>query len=120
YLDEGIPAIFLPAIQLKGSNALADQLLSLLDIKSDYSFAEFLDCLDELGRIHNRRIPFILEGLNEAIDSRGALNDRLELDLPQLEVDFLERKNLVLITTCRISYQKAIWGIDGHADPRFH
>lgn len=120
YLDEEIPAIFLPAILLTGPNALSDQLLSLLDIKSDYSFAEFLDCLDELGRIHNRRIPFILDGLNEAIDSRGGLNDRLVLDLPRLELDFLVRKNLVLITTCRISYQEKIWGFNALSDPRFH
>lgn len=120
YIDEEIPAIFLPAILLTGSNPLSDQLLSQLDIKSDYSFAEFLDCLDELGRIHNRRIPFILDGLNEAIDSRGSLNDRLVLDLPQLELDFLKRKNLVLITTCRISYQAGIWGVNAFDDPRFH
>jgi len=120
YLDADLPAIFLPAILLTGPNALSDQLLSLLDIKAEYSFAEFLDCLNELGRIHNRRIPFILDGLNEAVDFRGALNDRLLLDLPQLELDFLERKNLVLITTCRTSYQQGIWGINAFDDPRFH
>jgi len=120
YLDEGIPAVFLPAILLTGSAPLADQLLSLLDVKSDYSFAEFLDCLNAMGRIYNRRIPFILDGLNEAIDTKGALNDRLLLDLGQLEIDFLERRNLVLITTCRTSYQQGIWETDRFDDPRFH
>nr|WP_199076214.1 hypothetical protein [Pedobacter sp. ASV19] len=120
YLDADLPAIFLPAILLTSSNPLADQFLALLDIKAEYSFAEFLDCLDELGRINNRRIPFILDGLNEAIDSRGALNERLSLDLPQLELDFLERRNLVLITTCRTSYQQGIWGTNAYDDPRFH
>ncbi|SEO12119.1 hypothetical protein SAMN05216436_1355 [bacterium A37T11] len=120
YLNTGLPAIYLPAILLTGSTVLSVQILSLLDIKSGYTFGDLLDCLDEMGRIHNRRIPFILDGLNEATNAHGFFNERLKLDLPQLEVEFSLRKNLVLITTCRTSYKEEIWETDKFDDSRFH
>ncbi|QJD97689.1 hypothetical protein HH214_18330 [Mucilaginibacter robiniae] len=120
YLSTKIPAIYIPAIEFTGANPLTDQILTTLDIKSGYTFGDFLDCLNELGKIHNKRIPVVIDGLNEAINAQGFLNDRLPLDLPQIEVDFLHRKNLVLLTTCRTSYKEAIWGEVTHNDKRFH
>lgn len=120
YLDDGLPAIYIPAITLTGSTTLADQMLTLLDIKSGYTFGDLLDCLDVLGKINNKRIPVVLDGLNEAVNGHGFLNERLSLDLPQMETEFLHRKNLVLVTTCRTSYQQAIWDADKFRDSRFH
>jgi len=120
FIDKGLPAIYIPAILFTGDNPLSDQILGILDIKSGYSFADFLDCVDALGRIYDKRIPIILDGLNEAINVNGFLNDRLETDIPQLETEILERKNLVFMTTCRTSYREAIWGRVNHEDKRFH
>lgn len=120
YLDKQYPAIFIPAIKLTASNPLHEQILSILDIKSIYSFSDFLDCLNELGKIYNQRVPIILDGLNEAINLNGFLNDRLHLDIPFLENEILQRANVVLITTCRTSYKKAIWGDVKDDDTRFH
>jgi hypothetical protein len=110
YIKAQVPAIYIPAIEFTGANPLSDQILAILDMKSGYTFGDFLDCLDELGKIHDKRIPVVLDGLNEAINAQGFLNERLGLDLPQMETEFLHRKNLVLLTTCRTSYKEAIWG----------
>src|SRR6185312_4499583 len=120
YIEKDYPAIFIPAIKLTGSEPLHVQILSILDIKSNYNFGNFLDCLNELGKIYNQRIPIILDGLNEAININGFLNDRLNLDIPSLENEILQRENVVLIITCRTSYKKAIWGDVKDDDTRFH
>ncbi|MCX2429841.1 hypothetical protein OQX64_03750 [Pedobacter sp. GR22-10] len=120
FIDKGFPAIYIPAILFTGDNPLSDQILNILDIKSGYSFGDFLDCVDTLGRIYDKRIPIILDGLNESVNVNGFLNDRLSLDLPQIETDILERKNLVLLTTCRASYREAIWENVNQSDKRFH
>ncbi|MFC5284361.1 hypothetical protein [Pedobacter alpinus] len=120
YLSAQLPAIYIPAIWFTGANPLSDQILTNLDIKSEYNFEDLLDCLDELGKIYDRRIPVVLDGLNEAVDAQGFFNDRIKLDLPQLEIEFLHRKNLVLLTTCRTSYQTEIWGEIKSDDKRFH
>lgn len=109
YLRNGYPFVFIPAIKLNAASALTDQILTLLDIKSSYSFGDLLDCLNALGVIHNIRVPIILDGLNESLNHHGGLNERLALDLPGIEEDINRRTNLVLITTCRPSYKKVIW-----------
>lgn len=120
YLNNAYPAIFIPAIKFTGTNPLHQQILSLLDIKSTYNFRDFLDCLNELGRIYNVRVPIILDGLNESVNGNGFLNDRLQLDIPSLENEILQRSNIVLITTSRPSYKHAIWGDVNFEDKRFH
>ena len=120
YIEKDYPAIFIPAIKLTGSEPLHVQILSILDIKSNYNFGDFLDYLEELGKIYNQRVPVILDGLNEAININGFLNNRLYLDIPVLESEILQRKNIVFITTCRTSYKKAIWGDVKHDDTRFN
>lgn len=120
YLDDHFPAIYIPAIQFTGANPISEQILSILDIRTDYTFSDFLDCLDELGKIYNKRIPVVLDGLNEALNIQGVINERLSIDIPQLEAEFLSRSNLALLTTCRTSYKVAIWGNANHEDKRFH
>lgn len=120
YIESGWPVIFIPAIKLTSDLPISSQLLDLLDIRSDFNFSDFLSALDALGKIHNIRIPFILDGLNEAIDHQGQLNRRLELDMPALEKQILGYQNLALVTTCRPAYQKAIWGEFDFQDKRFH
>ena len=119
YLNNGYPAIFIPTIKFTSTNPLHQQILSLLDIKSTYNFRDFLDCLNEMGSIHNVRVPIIFDGLNESVNDNGFLNDRLQLDIPSLENEILQRSNIVLITTSRPSYKRAIWGDVNFEDKRF-
>jgi hypothetical protein len=120
YLQNGWPVIFIPAIKLTAQNPISEQILSLLDIHSGYRFGDFLDCLNELGRIHNIRVPILLDGLNEALNVNGYFNERLASDLPELETEILRRENLVLMTTCRPSYRLRIWPNGQLDDDPFH
>lgn len=120
YLQLNHPIIFIPAIKLTGQNPLSEQILSLLDIKTGYSFSDFLDCLNELGKIHNVRVPLIFDGLNEALNVNGFFNEKLSSDLPGLQQDILRRENLVLLTTCRSSYREKIWPASKIDDEQFH
>ncbi|MEJ7559374.1 MAG: hypothetical protein WKF66_13775 [Pedobacter sp.] len=112
--------IFIPAIKFSGDHSLSAQITELLDIHSAYTFSHFLATLDALGKIHNIRVPFILDGLNEAIDKNGHLNKRLRLDIGSIEAEILNYGNIVLLTTCRPSYQAAIWGNADRDNDRFH
>ena len=120
YLTADVPVIYLPAIKFTSADAISQQILVLLDIKSGYSFTDFLDALDALGRVHNKRIPIIIDGLNEAASANGTLNERLELDMPMIENEVKARQNVTLLTTCRLSYQNAIWKNVKADDKRFH
>lgn len=120
FLQKEVPVIFIPAIKFSGDQPLQEQILRLLDIHIGYTFSDFLDTLNELGNVYNIRVPFILDGLNEAVDPRGHLNNRLALDLPAIEKQILTYKNIVLLTTCRPSYKEPIWGVVPHEDKRFH
>jgi hypothetical protein len=121
HIDAKLPVIFLPAVKFNDSNPLQEQVLNILDIKTGYSFSEFADTLNSLGVVYNIKVPIVIDGLNEAINSRGALNQVLQRDLPMLEEEIKSRSNLVLITTCRSSYQDFFWpGTRHHEDNRFH
>ncbi|MCX2429624.1 ATP-binding protein [Pedobacter sp. GR22-10] len=120
YLEKKQPVIFLPAVKLSGDTPLQDQILKIFDILSIYTFADFLDTINALGKIYNLRIPIIIDGLNEAITASGILNPKLNQDLPAIENEIKKRNNLVLITTCRATYQEAIWpGTSKLQDKRF-
>lgn len=109
FINSNWPAVFVPAIKFTGDAPLYEQILTILDIKSNYSFGELLDHLNELGKIQDVRVPIILDGLNEALNSKGHLNERLALDLPHIESEIQRRSHIVLLTTCRITYKEVIW-----------
>ena len=120
YLEKNQPVIFLPAVKLSGDTPLQGQILKIFDILSFYTFGDFLDTINSLGKIYNLRIPIIIDGLNEAITTSGILNPKLNHDLPAIENEIEKRNNLVLITTCRATYQEAIWpGTSKLQDKRF-
>ncbi|NOT73992.1 MAG: ATP-binding protein [Cyclobacteriaceae bacterium] len=108
-LDKGQPAIFIPASKFNDSSSIERQILDLLDIRSNYSFKEFLDELQIKAVIHNCRIPLIFDGLNESLGVDGKFNRRWKDDLDGIEAQITAYPNLVLFTTSRTSYRKAIW-----------
>ncbi|MBL0135095.1 MAG: hypothetical protein IPP79_14470 [Chitinophagaceae bacterium] len=70
------PVIFIPGIKFTEYSNIETQFLELLDIKSKYSFSEFLDTLNSLGILYNVRVPLIIDGLNESVNDKGLLNSR--------------------------------------------
>ncbi len=120
YLNSGHPVIFIPALLFTSALPLSEQILSLLHIQKNYTFHNFLDVLNEAGRIQDIRIPIILDGLNEATGQDGYFNRVIATSLPSLEAAVRQKSNLVLITTCRPSYKTEIWNEINGNDNRFH
>ena len=108
-LRAGLPALFIRGIRFTSDRPIEEQLLRILDIQSPYSWNDFLQALSVVAEVYSTRIPLIIDGLNESTDN-GIFSKVWKLGLKGLVQEIAQTKNLVLITTCRTSYKKAIWG----------
>lgn len=109
YLDQRLPAIFIPAMRLSDGQSIESQFLSLLDIPTTYSWGDFIEAVDIYGSILGVQIPIIIDGLNETLDSQGRLSEIWKKHLKSF-THSIEKSRLRVITTCRRTYIKAIWG----------
>ena len=108
-LRTGLPALFIRGIRFTSDRPIEEQLRSILDIQSSCnSWEDFLQALSAAAEAYHTRIPLIIDGLNESTHN-GAFSNVWRLSLKGLVQEIAQTKNLVLITTCRTSYEKAIW-----------
>ena len=107
-LKNGLPALFVRGSQFRTDQAVEVQLRELLDIPPARSWHDFLQALSAAAEAYHIRIPLIIDGLNESINN-GTFSNIWELGLKGLVQEIAQAKNLVLITTCRRSYEEAIW-----------
>ena len=108
-LKAGLPALFIRGVRLTSDRPVEEQLLRILDIPSSYSWNNFLQALSAAAEAYHTRIPLVIDGLNESTHN-GTFSKVWKLGLKGLVQEIAQTKNLVLITTCRTSYEKAIWG----------
>lgn len=93
----GKPALLMTGALFRTCGSCETKIMELLQMPTGSSFADVLDILDYLGELYQCRIPIIIDGLNEA-----APNEKRWIEeLPPLRRKIREKKNLVLITTCR-------------------
>ncbi len=109
-IDKKEPAIFIAAAKFTSNEVLLSQLKRILDIPESYSVEQFFDALDIAAFSKNVRCPIVIDGINESITESGKLNPIWKNHIPGLIEMISQRNNLVLITTCRPSYEEAIWG----------
>ena len=107
-LESGLPAIFIRGSSFSNAS-IEDQLRKTLDIPPSYSWNDFLRALSAVAGAYHTRIPLIIDGLNEAIDN-GTLSNVWKLGMKGFVEEIKQIKNIALITTCRTSYQKEVWG----------
>ena len=108
-LRNGLPALFVRGFLFTDDQSIGAQLHKKLDISASYSFQDFLQALSAAAEAYNTRIPLFIDGLNEATDN-GTLSKVWEKYLKEFVSEIEQTKNVVLITTCRSSYKKVIWG----------
>lgn len=104
YLQKKSPAIFIPGNSLINSDTIANQLKNILDIPSNYSWQDFLKALDTAGKAFRKKIPIIIDGLNEVRDQeivKSGIHSFIQ------EIDNFN--NITLICTCRITYINSFW-----------
>jgi hypothetical protein len=106
-----LPAILVPGSRFMSQQPISQQLLQMLDIPANYSWDDFLSALDCSAQAYGTRVPLVIDGLNEAIAS-GTLSEIWKRELPVLINQIKQLKNIVLITTCRTSYEKGVWPDD--------
>ena len=113
-LDNGLPALIISGRKFTSDSPIDKQLRGILDIPPKYSWENFLDSLEVAADVYGTRIPLIIDGLNEAT-YYNAFSNIWKNYLFGLIEEIKQRKNLVLITTCRETYAKEIWG-DKHPE----
>lgn len=107
-LNTGLPALFIRGIRFTSDQSIEEQLRSILDIPPSYSWNDFLQALSAAAEAYHTRIPLVIDGLNESTHN-GAFSNVWRSQLKGLVQEIAKMKNLVLITTCRTSYKRAIW-----------
>jgi GTPase SAR1 family protein len=107
-LEKGQPSIFILGRHFTTGQPIHEQLKSILDIPTRYSWQEFLSSLSIVARAHKTRIPILIDGLNEAT-LRGEFSKIWKDDLREFISELVTYEELVLITTCRASYKDEIW-----------
>ena len=107
-LKNGLPALFVRGSQFRTDQAIEVQLREILGIPPSYSWPNFLQALSAAAEAYYTRIPLIIDGINESVHN-GTFSNIWELELKGLVQEIAKTKNLVLITTCRTSYEEAIW-----------
>ena len=108
-LQAGFPALYLSGRSFVSDRPLTEQLRSLLDIPSNYSWSDFLAALSTAARVYRTRIPLVIDGLNEV--GRIPRDDNVwSKDLPGLVAELRRAPGVLLVTTVRSSYREPIWG----------
>ena len=107
-LKNGLPALFVRGSLFTTEQPIEAQLRTILDIPPSYSWHDFLQALSAATEAYHTRIPLIIDGLNESVHN-GTFSNIWELGLKGLVQEIAQTKNVVLITTCRRSYEEAIW-----------
>ena len=107
-LKNGFPALFVRGSQFTTEQPIETQLRTILDIPPSYSWHDFLQALSAAAQTYRTRIPLIIDGLNESTHN-DTFSKVWELGLKGLVEEIKQIRNVVLITTCRISYKEAIW-----------
>ncbi len=107
-LKNGLPALFVRGSLFTTEQPIETQLRNIFGIPPSYDWRDFLQALSAAAEACQTRIPLIIDGLNESIHN-GAFSKVWELGLTGLVQEIAGTKNLVLITTCRESYEDAIW-----------
>jgi len=115
-LERGFPALFISGKHFNGDGPIEQQLRAILDIATAYSWNDFLRSLDVAATAYGTRIPIFIDGLNEAVRN-GLISDVWRLGLAGFRKEFRSINNVVLLTSCRGSYERSIW--TGGDVPRF-
>lgn len=92
------PVLLFMASTFRKGQRPQETILKQLGLDSAYSFSEFLGALNNLGILHDTKLPIIIDGLNESSPNAG--------NIWKTEIDFIieeikQYPHLLLVTTCR-------------------
>ena len=103
-------ALFIFAKDITSNNSLEAQILELINaIPNDWSLDDLLGALNIAGRIDKKKIPIIIDGLNESAHWHSVWKNGLEQLLIKVKQDYPQ---VVIITTYRTSYEEPLFPQD--------
>tara|TARA_B100000949_G_C14286867_1_gene454741 strand:- start:1286 stop:5629 length:4344 start_codon:yes stop_codon:yes gene_type:complete len=107
-IQQNEPAIFLTGDKFSGAKSISEAIRNILDVENKFTTDEFLKALNVYGSIVKKKVPIIIDGLNETIENRY-FSPIWKNHLDSFETKTKGCENIVLITTCRNSYKDRIW-----------
>ncbi|MBN3582995.1 hypothetical protein JYB64_11415 [Algoriphagus aestuarii] len=107
-IQKNEPAIFLTGDKFSGESSISEGILKTLDVSSQFSIDEFFESLNVYGSIVKKKVPIIIDGLNETVDNRY-FSLIWKNHLSSFVTKAVTFKNLAFISTCRNSYTQRIW-----------
>jgi hypothetical protein len=110
----GLPTMLLRGIRFTREIPIKQQILSLLDIPTTYSWEDFLSALDAMSAVYRTRVCLIIDGLNEAENLK-----RWQVELPEIAADIKRYQRILVVTTCRSNYSDLIWPQETHTPSPF-
>lgn len=105
FIKENIPAMLILAAELKNDSILIEnQILNQLCVENSVKFMDLLGSLDDLGFIKKKKLPIIIDGLNEITPTADVWPQLFEIMEKIKKFD-----NIILVTTCRESYSGQVF-----------
>jgi DNA replication protein DnaC len=108
-LKNKMPALLIRASEIKGdsgSTTIYKQIVDSMGFDPAFTLRDVLGCLDNLGNLKRKKIPIIIDGLNETSPTAVAWSDALFY----ISEDVKCFDYIIVITTCRSSYAEQIFG----------
>jgi len=102
-IEQDIPALLLLASDIRVETDMSTWIVESLQTK--HSFSNLLGFLDNLGFLKQRKIPIVIDGLNEKFPDVSYWKSQLKY----ITEDVSRFQNLLLITTSRESYIEEIF-----------
>jgi len=115
-LKEKIPVILLTGRMLSASSPMKDQIVSALDLPSEWTLRDVFSCLNNLGFLCRKKIPFIIDGLNETVPDCSRWLD----DIKEIAALSREFPHVLLVTTVRNAYCERVHGFTSADDVPHH
>lgn len=102
------PVIFLTGDKFNNEKYITEAIQKNLDIPNQYSIDDFIQALDTYGSIIKSKVPLIIDGLNETTFNKS-FSPIWQSHLKSFIKKIAKTANVVLITTCRISYKNRVF-----------
>lgn len=108
HLKQGLPALLVLGRNFTSDRTIEEQLLRILDIPAAFSWHDFILTLESIGEAYQSRIPIVIDGLNEST-LNGGFSNVWTNGLNGFVKELQQFKYVVLLTTCRTTYQEEIY-----------
>lgn len=104
-ITEGIPAILLTGRMFNGNTILARQIVDRLGLPQEWNLDDVFACLNNLGFLMRKKIPVIIDGLNESVPDCSFWN----AELGEIVSMAKRYRNIIIVTTTRTAYCQKIF-----------